>query len=91
MSAKTAVKYPCVVGTLSKTEKVAFEALKDEEEGEGPIGMFTGLSPEGQEMRHDFWHALYKAHKLNPQRDYTIDPESFEIIQRSGDVDTETV
>lgn len=97
MSPKTAVKYPRVVATMTKEETKKLAALTQDDEavmaamfGGGDVP-FEELAEKHQDMKRDFWHGLYKAHKLDPQRDYNINPENGEITQLSGQKDLDTI
>jgi hypothetical protein len=92
-----AKKFPCVVATLTPAERTALAALRQDNEkvmqamiGGGDVA-FEQLEAKRQDMKRDFWHGLYKTHNLDPQRDYSLNPETGKITQESGDLDPDTI
>lgn len=92
---KEAQKFPCIVGKLTAEEVKAAQAMNEAEKkaiAEGGLSVLFGDMPEEvQELKHDFWPKLYRAHKLDPQRDYEINLEERTITQMSGAVDPDTI
>ena len=78
---KKVVTFPKVVAQMTAEELELLQ--QDEEQGQALIGRvpFPELIEKTQDLKREFWHRLYRDHKLDPQCAYHIDQDSGEILQ----------